>query len=177
MLFAQSCIVADPPEYRAPGQTRPVLNMYSAVPTATQVLIVDGSEGNHALPRFSVQIRSEDAGEPLRACFFIDYQIKRDLAQGQLGEDTLSIKEFPASTYDNDGRKFNYEWPVADTTKGCHYLTLVVAHLKSFSTDDGRHLDPRYADDDAALATWTVNVVDSPIAGNTLVDCPTRAAQ
>lgn len=172
MFAAQSCIVADPPEYRAPGQTRPVLNMYSAVPTATQALVVISNATTAT--SFTVQVRSEDAGEPLRAVFFLDYQIKRNLAEGQLGEVALVIKTIPASTYDNVGRIFNYSWlPMG--TRGCHFLTLVVAHRNSFLEEsDESHLDPRYANDDAALVTWTVNVVDSAADGQTLVDCPSR---
>ena len=36
MLFAGSCIVADPPEYRAPGQTRP--SMLFGLPVALDLL-------------------------------------------------------------------------------------------------------------------------------------------
>lgn len=170
MLSAQSCIVADPPEYRAPGRTRPVLNMYSAVPTATQALVVDISTSSNSATKFSVKVRSEDAGEPLRASFFLDYQIKQNLPD-QRGEVLLVSKLIPASTYDNDGRSFDYTWTPAGT-QGCHFLTLVVAHRDTFKTDDEAHLDPRYADDDAALVTWTTNVVKSVADGSTLANCP-----
>jgi len=173
MLFAESCIVADPPEYRAPGRTRPVLNMYSGMPTATQALVIDTSLPNNPGTKFSVQVRSEDAGEPLRASFFLDYQIKQNFQQGQLGEYNLVTKAIPASTYDNLGRTFDYTWrPMG--TQGCHFLTLIVAHRDSFKTDDESHLDPQYADDDAALVTWTVNLVKSPVDGTTLTNCPSR---
>jgi len=174
MLFAGSCIVADPPEYRAPGQTRPVLNMYSAVPTATQALVIDASTGAHAALSFTVQVRSEDAGEPLRAVLFLDYQMKAGIDPNHKGEDILVPKTIPASTYDNVGRFFTHTWQPMNV-KGCHFLTLVVAHRSTFQENvDELHLDPRYADDDAALVTWTVNVVTSATDETTLASCPSR---
>jgi len=164
MLVTQSCIVADPPEYRAPVRTRPVLNVYSAVPTATRALVV-----YHTVPRvatrFSVQVRSEDRGENLRAIFFLDYEIHP-------GEDELVSQTITASTYDNTGRVILYSWLPPTTLKGCHFLSLVVAHQSSFLQSDEGHLDPRYADDDAAIVTWTVNV--NPTDDGTLENCPSK---
>jgi hypothetical protein len=165
MSFAGSCIVADPPEYRAPGQTRPVLNMYSAVPTQTQALVIDASLAVRPSIDFSVQVRSEDAGEDLRGVFFIDYQMP--------GEDALRLMRLDPSTYDNVGRYFKFPWPPGKV-RGCHFLTLVVAHTSTFQVNDQWHLDPRFADNDAALATWTVNVLNSPADETTLSSCPAR---
>ena len=165
MLFAGSCIVADPPEYRAPGQTRPVLNMYSAAPTATQALVVDASEGLNPVINFSVQVRSEDAGEDMQAILFLDYQLP--------DEDSVGTARVPPSTYDNVGRFIKFSWQVKKW-RGCHFMTLVVAHSSTFLQDYSTHLDPRVADDDAALATWTVFVQDEKTGEITLSSCPTR---
>jgi hypothetical protein len=172
MLFAGSCIVADPPEYRAPGQTRPVLNTYSAVPTQTQALILDASSGQLTKTTFTIQVRSEDAGEPLRAVLFLDYQMKPTDPQ-HLGEQRIGSLPVTASTYDNVGRFISFDWPLQYVT-GCHFVTLVVAHQNSFLDVDDLHLDPRDADDDAALVTWTVNVVRSSSDDTTIASCPTR---
>jgi len=164
MLFSQSCIVADPPEYRTPGQTRPVLNVYSAAPTATQALVVLTAD---KLPvRFTVQVRSEDAGEDLRALFFLDYQLP--------GQYKLISKSVPASTYDNVSRDISYDWPPSKDKRGCHFLSLVVAHRSSFLANDDDKLNPAKADDDAAIVTWTVNV--DPPADFALENCPTASA-
>lgn len=175
MLFSGSCIVADPPEYRAPGQTRPVLNTYTAVPTATQALVVDASAGMVPIVNFTVQVRSEDAGESLRAVFFLDYQMKPGTDSNQRGEIPLVVKTIAASTYDNPGRFFTYPWQPMGV-KGCHFLTLVVAHESTFQEGDQWNLDPRFAVDDAALVTWTVNVLTSPTDSTTIASCPTREA-
>lgn len=164
MLVAESCIVADPPEYRAPGQTRPVLNVYSAVPTATWALVVFPGMKTP----FTVQVRSEDAGEDLRAIFFLDYQLP--------GESKLISKSITASTYDNTGRNITYDWfPQKDKT-GCHYVSLVVAHRNSFKQqEDDDHLRPEAAAEDAAIVTWTVNI--NPQGDpNTLNNCPSGPA-
>jgi len=170
MLFAQSCIVADPPEYQAPGQTRPVLNVYSAVPTATRALVVVTTPPKNPT-KFTVQVRSEDAGEPLRAVFWLDYQIQPSLDPLQPGEFRLNSQTIPASTYSNTGRTVVYSWNPM-TTKGCHFLSLVVAHRDSFQLVDEDHLDPARANDDAAIVTWTVNV--NPPPDGALENCPTK---
>lgn len=172
MLYSQSCIVADPPEYRAPGQTRPVLNVYSAVPTATQVLTVYQNSSPKIPTLFTVQVRSEDAGEPLRAVFFLDYQIKPSSDPRQDGERFIGSKTIPASTYDNLGRTATIPWQPM-TTAGCHFMSLIVAHQSSFLENDDVHLDPRRADDDAAIVTWTVSV--DPAADMALRNCPTKS--
>ncbi len=171
MLMAESCVVADPPEYRAPGQTRPLLNVYSAVPPATRALTVYTTVPPKVGTLFTVQIRSEDAGEPLRALFFLDYQILK-AGPTQPGEVKLVSKTIPASTYENIGRTATFTWFPA-TTKGCHFMSLVVAHRSSFLESDEDHLDPRKADDDAAIVTWTVNV-DDPVGDGALVNCPSN---
>jgi hypothetical protein len=169
MLFSQSCIVADPPEYRAPGRTRPVLNVYSAVPTATQVLSVPST----SLVPFTVQVRSEDAGEGLKGVFFLDYQMRASLNPPHGRELVLNSNTIPASTYDNEGRNVKYTWsPAATQTTGCHFISLIVAHESSFYLNDNSQLNPSYADDDAAIVTWTVNV--NPPDDGTLRDCPTK---
>ncbi|HEY3253526.1 MAG TPA: hypothetical protein VGJ91_06245 [Polyangiaceae bacterium] len=164
MLAVGSCIVADPPEYRAPVQTRPVLNVYSAVPTATRALaVVAGTK-----QQLSVQVRSEDAGEDLRALFFLDYQLP--------GETKLVSKPIPASTYDNPGRNIQLDWFPSKDKPNCHFLSLVVAHRSSFLATDDDKLNPKFADDDAAILTWTVNVsLDSTDRTSDLINCPTGA--
>jgi len=168
MLVVQSCIVADPPEYRTPGQTRPLLDVYSASPTATRVLVVLNSTdaaGPRNVPiNFNVRIQSEDAGEPLRALYFLDY--------GTANQSRLNGQTIPASTYDYKGRVATYSWIPDSKMKGCHFVTLVVAHFNSFLSSNDDHLDPTKAEDDASLLSWTVNINPSADAPNTLAECP-----
>jgi len=162
MLSSQSCIVADPPEYRSPQQTRPVLNMYSAVPPAIYALVLSSAVANNPSTSFTVQVRSEDAGEDLRALFFLDYQLP--------GQRKLGGKQISASTYLDTGRDIHFEWVPDKKDAGCHFASLVVAHTDSFLKETEDKLDPKKADDDAAIATWTVNV--DPPANFALENCP-----
>jgi len=163
MAFASSCIVADPPEYRTALQTRPVLDVYSAAPTATHALTVLTQPAT--IHNFSVPFRSEDAGEELRALFFIDYEMP--------GEDRLNSQKIPPSTYDNESREWKYPW-IPSTTPGCHYLTLVMAHRSTFQDADEDELIPALAADDAAMVTWVVSVNPKDPASSTLENCPTK---
>jgi hypothetical protein len=166
MLVVESCIVADPPEYRTPVRTRPVLNVYSAAPTTTKVLVVDNMIGpTRNVPiRFNVPIQSEDAGEDLRALFFLDY--------GTSSQDELLGKTIAASTYDNTGRAATLTWTPNRVSDGCHFVTLVVAHVSTFLADDDDRLDPSKADADASLLTWTVNMNPPADSQDTLPNCP-----
>ncbi|HEX7453271.1 MAG TPA: hypothetical protein VF294_13340, partial [Polyangiaceae bacterium] len=116
MLLASSCIVANPPEYVDPLQTRPILDVGQAVPGTSQVLVVHA--GDHV--GFSVPVRSEDAGEDLRAVFFIDQ------GPGSAGIFQNS-QRIPASTYSDTTRPVTFPWTVPTLTPaGCHLLTLTV---------------------------------------------------
>jgi len=165
MLAAQSCIVADPPEYRAPGQTRPLLDTYGAQPPASRVILVDSSIRNPI--QFNVRIQSEDKGEDLRAIYFIDY--------GSLHQKKLNGQTISASTYENTNRAAMWPWqPIVpnDVSVGCHFVTLVVAHSGSFLSSNDERLDPTKAEYDASLLTWAVNIDPAPDAPNTLANCP-----
>jgi hypothetical protein len=162
LLLVSSCIVADPPEYRDPLQTRPVLDVYQAIPTTSRILVV---YTNDKVP-ISVPVRSEDAGEDLIAHFFIDYgTASPDIA--------LNNQTIPASTYNDTGREVTFEWTVKVAPPGCHLLSLVVAHRSSFLQMDNDSLDPAKADLDAAIINWWLNVNPSDDMVTTLTDCPT----
>jgi hypothetical protein len=164
MLLASSCIVADPPEYLNPVQTRPVLDIGQADPGTSQVLVVQTSQN----VAFSVPVRSEDAGEDLRAVFFVDQ------GPGSPGvfQNSQSI---PASTYNDTGRAVTFEWtvpPPPPPGPGCHLMTLTVAHRLSFDPTHDDVLNPK-DQDDAAIVNWWLNA-DPTTDPSTLVNCPTN---
>ena len=167
MLLATGCIVADPPEYLDPVQTRPVLDIGQAVPGTSQMLVVHTGDKQS----FSVPVRSEDAGEDLRAVFFVDQ------GPGSPGAFQNS-QTIPASTYNETApRAITYDWPVPRMDPGCHLLTLTVAHGHSF---DPNHNDVLRTDttgaakDDAAIVIWWLSVPpDATTPDSQLVKCPT----
>jgi len=163
MLVSQACIVADPPEYQEPVQTRPVLDTASAVPLSAPVLVVDSSNKNGV--KFTVPVRSEDAGENLLARFVLDY--------GAASEDTLGFPRIPASTYTDTGRSAKLEgWIPKPTLKDCHVITLIVAHESTFTNLNIAKLDPLKAREDAAFMNWWVNIDPALDATQTLKNCP-----
>jgi hypothetical protein len=161
MLLASSCIVADPPEYQDPVQTRPVLDVYGANPSTSRVLVVSTAD---QVP-ISVPVRSEDAGEDLSAHFYID----RGVVSGGLPQNAQTIA---ASTYADTTREVTFTWKVPVLDAGpCHLLTLIVAHRSSFLSTDNDVLDKDKAGTDAAIINWWVNV--NAMTPSTLVNCPT----
>jgi hypothetical protein len=162
MLVTSSCVVADPPEYQEPVQTRPVLDVLKADPTTLRPLVVNL---NDQVP-ISVPVRSEDAGELLSAHFYIDY----DAVTPNI---VLNSQNIAASTYADDGRVISFKWTVNLSSSGCHSLSLIVAHISSFRGDDTDVLIPEKAATDATIVTWWLNV--NPATGtptSTLVNCP-----
>ena len=162
MLLASSCIVADPPEYLDPVQTRPVLDIGQADPGTSQVLVVHAGDN----VAFSVPVRSEDAGEDLRAVFFVDQ------GPGSAGvfQNSQSI---PASTYNDTGRAVTFTWTVPTLAVGCHLLTLTVAHRLSFLLKQDDVLNPK-DQDDAAIVNWWLNANPPTTDTSTLINCPTK---
>ncbi|MET0791101.1 MAG: hypothetical protein ABW061_06225 [Polyangiaceae bacterium] len=160
LLVTQGCVVADPPEYQEPVQTLPLLEVYKAVPSTTDIVV--WSTGSPAV-NFSIPVRSEDAGEPLAAYTFTDY--------GTSQERFYNGQNVAASTYDQKSRNIVISW-TPGVSPGCHIFTLVVAHRSSFQSADAVHLDPAKAGDDAALVSWWANINPTDNDVNTLKDCP-----
>ncbi len=158
MLLATSCIVADPPEYQPPVRTRPALDVYQATPTTSRVLLVNKND----VVKISVPLRSEDNGEELTGVFLVDSGLLQN------------VQTIAASTYANDQRAVTLDWTVPELPKhGCHLLSLIVAHKSSFKTNPNYVLDTNFANGDAAIINWWMNVDVDPSMASTLENCPT----
>jgi hypothetical protein len=163
MIAPAGCIVADPPEYGEPVQTRPELDTAGAVPLSAQVIVVDSS--NKFGVKFTVPVRSEDAGENLFARFVLDY--------GATSEDTLFFQRIPASTYTDVSRSANFPgWIPKASLKDCHVITLIVAHESTFTNGNIEKLEPIKAGQDAVFLNWWMNVDPALDATQTLKNCP-----
>ena len=162
MVFCQSCIVADPPEYRDPVQTRPLLDAFSAAPPTSQV--INWSPSDLGPIKFSVPVQSEDANQVLFVRFILDY--------GTDDQTVVSPQTYPASTYDDPSRVISYDW-TPQRKKDCHIMSLIVAHQPTFKGTDSNQLDPEKAKADAAIMNWWVNIDPDNPAANTLANCPT----
>ena len=164
VLLASSCIVADPPEYQSPVRTRPVLDVYQASPTTSQVLVVNHND----LVKISVPLRSEDAGEQLTGVFLVDYNAG---SSGLL----QNVQKIAASTYSNEARAVTLNWTVPSLPiAGCHLLSLIVAHESSFQANPSYVLNADAAIQDAAIISWWMNVDVKSGPVSTLENCPTQ---
>lgn len=166
MCASTGCIVADPPEYREPIRTRPLLEVYKASPATTDIVVwTPASAPVGGFIIFTIPVRSEDAGEDLSAVSFIDYGAGR-------AEKPYLPQNITASTYDN-ARNIQFKWnPTTTSSDGCHVFSIIVAHRSSFNPQDTNHLLPDRAGDDAAIVSWWINVNPPNNAFNTLTNCP-----
>jgi hypothetical protein len=167
MVCSTACIVADPPEYRDPVQTRPVLDTASASPVTRNVLSAY-TNATSGIP-FTVPVRSEDAGENLLARFVLDYE--------STAEETLLSQRIPASTYADTSRSANLPpWIPKASLKDCHIITLIVAHESTFTNGNINQLDKVKAREDAAFMSWWANVDPATDSIQTLNNCPSPVA-
>ncbi len=165
MTLISSCIVADPPTYTDPTQTRPELRAYLAKPPIYQVVSIQLPQVG--IPSFTVPVRSEDNGERLLANFFLDFESTR---VSPLGGQIIA----PGTLNDPTDRSISFAWTTVNgASAGCHTITMVVAHESSFTTNP-QTPDMDAAAKDAAIITWWVNVLASPTAPTSVVDCPSQ---
>lgn len=168
MTVVSSCIVADPPTYTDPTQTRPALNAYSATPQVFQVLVIQLP--TTTAPSFTVPVRSEDNGEGLNANLIVDYGSTNAFR-------AASTRVAPASFNDDTDRFITLTWAaVNQAAPGCHTVTLIVAHESTFPNDFDT-LDPLLASKDAALLTWWLNLLPDSTKQQmttTVVGCPSQ---
>ncbi len=174
MTVVSSCIVADPPTYTDPVQTRPALNAFLATPVVFQQLVIQLPATT--APTFTVPVQSEDNGERLFANFFLDYQAQAAKASlFPLGE----VNVPPASFNDDTDRSITFVWSGVNTPPpGCHTLTMIVAHESTYVLNTSTP-DRALALKDAALMTWWLNLLPDPTITPppTLVPCPSQQAQ
>lgn len=159
MFAASGCLVAEPPEYQAPAQTPPILDLFRADPPLRQVLARPYDEPIN----FNVPVRSEDAGDPLLATVHLDWGFPEAAPQNE------NI-EISASTFDDQTRVITFDWEAKQqVSEGCHQLTLLVFHKSNLDFARQRSLDT----DDQAIATWWLNVLGpNNTVPRTLQNCP-----
>jgi hypothetical protein len=167
LLVTTGCIVAPPPESGEPQRTPPILDLYSAKPFPGSVISIDRQDNDTVNDRveFKIPLRSDDQGEWLLWVLSVDRTFT--------GEKPAFRGDVPPSTLDDTNRYVEAPWSVDSSySKGCHTLSIVIAHLSSWNRSN--QVWPELLDaSDAALGTWWVNL--DPLASadpNTLVRCP-----
>lgn len=166
-VLASGCLVADPPEYREPPRTPPILDLVAAKPLIGEILVADRRTGDASI-NFVVPVRSEDNGEALWWAFHFDY--------GFPGSTVIGLQNrVQPSTFDDVTRAIEFEWHIGSAhPAGCHPITLLVSHESTWNLNEARPhvIDAQY---DTAMATWWLNLDPPADARDTLIDCPTRS--
>jgi hypothetical protein len=153
-----SCLVDDPPAYRAPQRTAPRISTLRVLPRLDQ-LIKYPSNINEPVA-FEIPISSEDAGDEVEGRLYTNY----------IGATTqiADLNALPPSTLDEGERILRLNWyPDVDDAPGCYRVILRVSHASNWR---GRAevVDPSDVDE----AYWFAKVfVDAP-GSSTLLDCP-----
>jgi hypothetical protein len=148
-ILLSGCIFPEPPTWEGPQKTQP--RLWNPTPQVEKFIPL--SSGVSQI--FTVSESSEDAGEALRAIWYLNgvFQNDRDYAPGHI----------------NDVKTINVFWPVYVATKECVPFTLLVMHVSDDSSNnsDGGILDHKPIDpNDASTITWWLNLNNSP-------NCPT----
>ncbi len=143
-MLAPGCIFPEPPTWEGPKKTQPLL--WNPAPSIEefQSLSLGGTLN------FSVAESSEDAGEALRAIWYLDkeYQNNRDIPPG----------------HPNVQKTIQASWPVSTKEPECVPFRLVVTHVSNDSSNntDSGILDHSPIDpNDASTMTWWLNLNDS----------------
>jgi hypothetical protein len=158
------CLLSDPPTYRDPEQTPPILLTESADPLTTKIVVIQLDAMQQMTNYdFRVPVRSEDAGDPLVVAFYKNYQSSQKLPESASRPATI-----PASTLDDLDRFASATLTVDGTdtsSAGCLQLTMVVTHAANF-------LRQQPDRNDTAQVTWWVDLVaPSSASDDGMVEC------
>lgn len=153
-----SCLVDDPPAYRAPLRTPPRISVLRVLPRLDEIITYprNSTEG----VAFEIPISSEDAGDEVEGRLYTNY----------LGATSTiaDLRTLAPSTLDEGERVLRMNWsPDPDVQPGCYRIILRVSHAKNWR---GRAELIDASDVDEAY--WFAKVfVDAP-GTSTLLDCP-----
>jgi hypothetical protein len=168
--LTSGCIIPDAPDYGPPHQTPIFINGNTISPDPGE--IVRFSSTATGSKRFTVSVRSEDAGEDLFTVLLADYK-----HTGSAGTKKLDNNTLPASTIDKERPVTNVlrlpDNNLGATVNGllvpsCHSLTMLVMRASEW---DSLNSVPIGTPADMASVTWFARVDDDTSTG-LLADCP-----
>lgn len=147
-----ACVVSDPAEYGVAKQTPPFLNATGATPKVQETKSVKFGDRLDV----NVPLRSEDAGEELRALLV--------LHKPKGTQVLLTFRDIPPGKLE-DQRSISISAEIQEDP-GCYAVSLSVMHKSSYDEEKTQSTNP----DDTAILTWWLNVDDE--GSNLLGDCP-----
>ena len=160
---AQGCLVADPPEFEDPQQTRPFVHLTKTFPFPGDILILERRTDGGASVTLTLHVQSEDLGEPLTVAVHLD--------GGQPGGPPFRESDFAPATFDQPRDLVLENLNLSNQADGCHRLTAIVAHASRFNRTPADGFVRPGEEDWSESVRWTVNIVggaDVPVSIN---DC------
>jgi len=152
-MTLSGCLFPEPPEYKRPPRTTPIL--WAPDPPIYEILFVKSGERK----RINVNLKSEDGGWGILAYVHLNYRL-----EGQSQQELGSAYMDPGTVDQIRQLRVTWQVPQRDTPGTCEQISLVVSHTPNFD-DDHEPID----DEDAAVLTWWLSINDSL---ETLEDCP-----
>jgi hypothetical protein len=165
---SSGCLAADQPTFEEPGKTPPFLLAQRASPVVTKP-VPDFLDDNVKKVDLSVEVRSEDAGDPLVAKLVFNYATEQPLDLGPSGT-------FLPGTLADTKRKLELvlnrsSLPVGWT--GCQQVSMVVTHESKVTIKDGIQFPTDV--EEIGVITWWFNIPDPSPLQSTLDRCSQRS--
>jgi hypothetical protein len=164
---ASGCLVPDPPSTSAAEKTPPVLILAEANPPVYQILQLAKDDPTPQIT-FDVPVRSEDAGDPLRATLYLNWNVPGTPVNNVVDRNTIQ-----PSTFSDTSRIVWGDWDYGNQPAGCKQIVLLVTHASNYDATDFPELYANPAD--TAMATWFINLGDVPTGKNALSGCPSSS--
>jgi hypothetical protein len=128
-MVMSSCLVTSPPSFDPPQQTAPFLIAASAEPDPRKVIVIDSSKSRKV--DFSVEVRSQDNGEPVLFQLYVDYGYPAETEDPDellFKQVITTLPSLPGGTLDGVTRTVHPTWHVNELSAGCHIVTLIASH-------------------------------------------------
>lgn len=164
VMFTGSCLITSDIEFSEPERGTPMIIADTAAPDPDTILKFDLTALDNLSMNFSAEVRSEDAGQPLRSQLIFNYGVSDGIRPYENATPSTAIG---AGTWDGESRLVSQSWRgnFFDMKQvGCYRLTLMVGH--SFDKQGC----PEQDDYDAV--SWIVLVCQGEDCPDVTTDCP-----
>ncbi len=165
-LFANGCLVSDPPDLQDPKRTRPAVHLLNVKPTLAEpidIAVPDVGPPEPLTVEFSIPFQSEDLGEDIgvqlhlySASDYVDNVLGTVVAGADL--------ETP--------RVATLVWPIVRRPLGCYRLDAIIAHDSSFNSKVTDGFVKEGQEENSEMLSWLVNFHSKQEDTTMLRDCP-----
>ncbi len=147
-MLTPGCLIPEPAAWEGLQRTRPQL-IEPITPPTNQFIVLSGAPPAPNTLTVTVSEQSENAGEALRAIWYLDktYLNSMDIAPGHIDDPPKLIKVV---------------WPVSITQPECVPFTLLVTYV-NYDSNDLEHTPLPQDADYVATITWWLDLNDNNI--------------